>query len=119
LFTLMFPERDRTRQRRLEEAGVVELTSASGYFWMRGYVFVLDHPYATRTDGQGAFVLPHVPAGRYEAVCWLPSWEKERHERDPETGDVTRLHFRRPIEREITVEVPAGGASRVEFAMGR
>jgi hypothetical protein len=92
-FTLTFPDPDRPLQRPLKSNGLVELTSAAGYFWMRAYLFVADHPYYTRTDSQGRFLLAQVPPGRCEIVCWLPSWVKTRHERDPESGCVARIFF--------------------------
>jgi hypothetical protein len=92
-FTLAFPDPDRPLQRPLKENGLVELASAAGYYWMRAYLFVDDHPYYTRTDTHGRFTLAQVPPGRYDIVCWLPSWTKARHERDPESGCVTRLFF--------------------------
>jgi hypothetical protein len=98
-FTLPFPNPGQPRSRALVEKGIVELTSAAGYYWMRAYLFVDDHPYYTRTDSQGRFTLSQVPPGRYELVCWLPNWAEERHDRDPETALITRLHFRRPVER--------------------
>jgi hypothetical protein len=97
-FTLMFPEPGGA-VRRLDGRGVVELSSASGHYWTRAYLFVDDHPYYTHTDAVGQFVLEDVPAGRWELVCWLPSWQPERYERATEQGMVTRLHFRRPLER--------------------
>jgi hypothetical protein len=33
--------------------------------WMFAYVTVLDHPYFAVTDKNGAFVIPHVPPGKY------------------------------------------------------
>ena len=78
-FTLTFPDPGRPLQRPVKEKGIVELTSAAGYYWMRAYVFVDDHPYYTRTDPEGRFVLSQVPAGRYEVVCWMPSWVEARH----------------------------------------
>jgi len=98
-FTLTFPDPDLPLTRLLNEPGIVELTSAAGYFWMRAYLFVSDHPYYTRTDAEGAFVLADVPSGSYELVCWMPSWVKARHERDPESGFVARLFFQPPVER--------------------
>jgi hypothetical protein len=114
-FTLPFPDPDRPASRRLLDKGLVELTSAAGYFWMRGYLFVDDHPYYARTDAEGRFVMPQVPCGRYEVVCWLPNWKKERHERDPESTLILRVFFHPPLERAQTVAVEAGGTHQVEF----
>jgi hypothetical protein len=97
-FTLMFPDRDRPLERRLAERGVVELSSAAGFYWARAYLFVDDHPYYARTDPQGAFALTGVPPGRYELVCWMPNWKVRRREREPEVGTVVRLEFEPPVE---------------------
>jgi hypothetical protein len=116
-FTLAFPDAGRPRTRHLADRGVVELISAAGYFWMRGYLFVDDHPYYVRTDAEGRFRLTEVPPGRYEAVCWLPDWREERHERDPETSLVFRLFFRPPLEVVRSVEVPPNGSATLEFEL--
>ncbi len=97
-FSFLYPDPDRTVKRRLNEAGLIELTSAAGYFWMRSYLFVSDHPYITRTDSQGRFDLAKAPPGEYEVVCWLPNWREHHHDRDPETCYWTRLYFREPLE---------------------
>jgi hypothetical protein len=97
-FTLAFPDPDQPLSRRLDRGGVVELSSAAGYFWMRAYLFVSDHPYFTRTDAAGRFTLPQVPPGDYRVVCWMPSWVEARHERDLEFGLVNRVAFREPAE---------------------
>jgi hypothetical protein len=116
-FSLTFPDPDQPRRRRLPSRGVVELTSAAGYYWMRGYLFVDDHPYYTRTDAQGRFRLERVPPGRYELVYWHPSWLEERHDRDPETSLVIRLAFRPPVERRQQVEVPPQGNVAADFSL--
>jgi hypothetical protein len=117
-FTLTFPDPRQALVRRLERAGLVELTSAAGYFWMRAYLFVDEHPYYARTDGQGRFVLDRVPPGRYEVACWLPSWKEERHEREPESGLIIRLRFQPPVEMVQPVVVTAGKTPEVSFAIG-
>ena len=107
-FTLTFPDPDRPLRRTLKEQGIVELTSAAGYFWMRAYLFVDDHPYYTRTDSEGRFVLSQVPPGRYEIVHWIPNWVEARHEREPESGFVARIFFEPPLSRAQPLTVGAG-----------
>jgi hypothetical protein len=101
--------------RPLDRPGLVELTSGAGYPWMRAYLFVAEHPYYTRTDAAGRFVLKWVPPGRYEVVCWMPSWIEERHDREPETGIVSRVYFRAPVEQGKGVGLAARQAGNVDF----
>jgi hypothetical protein len=110
-----FPDPGLPLSRHLEKTGIVELSSGAGYFWMRAYLFVDDHPYYTRTDKQGRFALSQVPPGRYEIVCWLPNWRKARHERDPESGMISRVYFQEPLETVQTVFVGKGEQASVHF----
>jgi len=84
---------------------------------MRGYLFVDDHPYYARSDAEGQFVLPLVPAGRYELVCWMPNWLKARHERDPESGFVTRLFFQPPLCVTQTLTIGPNETKQTIFAL--
>ena len=104
-FTLMFPDPDQPLRRRLMAPGLVELSSNAGYFWMRGYLFVADHPYYCRTDREGHFTLKGVPSGSYRLTAWLPNWRVARQERDPESGLVSRLFFETPFELEQSLAV--------------
>jgi hypothetical protein len=117
-FTLTFPDPDRPLRRALKEQGVVELTSAAGYFWMRAYLFVAVHPYYTRTDSAGRYVLPQVPPGRYEIVSWMPNWVKARHEREPESGFVARIFFEPPLCRAQPLTLEPGQTREIDFTLG-
>jgi hypothetical protein len=97
-WTLTLPDADRPRSRRLEQSGVIELSSGANYYWMRGYLWVCDHPYYVATDAEGRWSILGVPAGEYELVAWLPNWRMQRQERDPETGQIVRYIFRPPLE---------------------
>lgn len=97
-FTRAFPDANQPCSHRLDQNGLVELSSGCGYFWMRGWLFVADHPYYTHSDAQGHFSLPQVPPGRYELVCWLPNWHEAFRELDAETALICRLTFRPPVE---------------------
>ena len=41
--------------------------------WMRGWVVVAEHPFFTKTNEQGAFVLENVPPGKYTLQAWQKS----------------------------------------------
>jgi hypothetical protein len=116
-FTLPFVDKDRRTSKRLDRVGLVELSSAAGYFWMHGHLFVADHPYYARTDASGRFRLEHVPAGKYEAVVWMPSWVVVRRERDPESGLVARAIFAPPLECTAPLTVRAGAMSTARFEL--
>ena len=113
----MFPDPDRPLTRSLNEKGVVELTSAAGYYWMRAYLFVDDHPYYARTDKEGRFSLEQVPPGKYELVCWMPNWLEARHERDPESGVITRLFFQPPVALVQKVELGKQESKEIRFSL--
>jgi plastocyanin len=38
--------------------------------WMKGYVFVFDHPYFAITKSDGTFTLPNLPPGTYTVAAW-------------------------------------------------
>ena len=84
---------------------------------MRTYLFVDEHPYYARTDGEGRFLLAQVPPGEYEVICWMPSWIKARHDRDPETGVILRLFFKPPVDSIQKVRLGAGEIGEVKFAV--
>ena len=114
-FSLPLPQPDRVTTRRLDKPGHVELTCGRGRYWLRGHVWVTDHPYVTMTKAQGAFALEQVPAGTYDILAWLPNWNVLRHERSPETGEIERLLFQTPVEQTQSVTVVVGASAEVDF----
>ncbi len=116
-FALPFPDPDQVRRRTLNRVGVVEMTSGAGRYWMRGYLFVVDHPYITQTDAAGRFSLANVPPGKYELVVWHPNWQEAAHSRDADTCQVCRLTLQPPLEVVRPIEVPAGGSVDVDIPL--
>jgi hypothetical protein len=114
-FSLMLPDPNRSVSRTLTQPGIVELSSAAGYIWMRGYLLVSEHPYVARTDLNGRFYIGGIPPGDYDVIAWLPSWKEAGHDRDPETAILTRLRFRQPVEQTGHVKLSGGQARTVEF----
>jgi hypothetical protein len=117
-FSLAFADPNRPCQRTLKSPGIVELSSAANYYWMRGYLFVVEHPYYTRTDREGRFELKDVPAGHYEIVCWAPSWIEDHHHRDPESLVISRMYYRPAVEHVRSLTVSPGSACEVSFMFG-
>ena len=60
-------------------------------------------------------MLPQVPPGSYEIICWMPSWVKARHERDPESGFVARLFFKPSVERTQSLTVGPSQTKETSF----
>jgi hypothetical protein len=114
-FSLMLPDPNRPVSRSLPRPGIVELSSAAGYIWMRAYLLVSEHPYVARTDSDGKFSIRGIPPGDYDVIAWLPSWKEAGHDRDPETTILTRLRFRQPVEKTRHVKLGAGQTATLEF----
>lgn len=117
LFSLPLLDPDLPSRKRLARHGVIELSSGAGYYWLRSHLFVDDHPYYARSDQTGRGELAQVPAGTYQVVCWLPNWHIARQERDPESSQIGRVMFAKPIELEQTVTLSAGSDSEVSFTL--
>lgn len=97
--------------RRFSHAGIVELSSGSWYFWMRGYLVVSDHPYVGITDTNGIVRFADVPEGEYEVACWKANWHIAEIERDPEWIFQTGIVFQPPVEQVQKAKVVAKAES--------
>ncbi len=114
-FTLTLPTPKTVRTRQLPRSGLVELSSAAEYYWLRGYLFVAEHPYFVLTEPDGKFELGKIPSGEYELVAWMPNWHKRDHDRNPESMCISRMRYRNPVEKSNSVRVEAGETRTVTF----
>ncbi|MGF1578199.1 MAG: hypothetical protein ACFCD0_02425 [Gemmataceae bacterium] len=114
-FTLTLPTPNRVRTRQMVHNGLVELSSAAEYYWLRSYLFVSEHPYYVVTEPSGKFELEEIPSGQYELVAWVPNWNKKDHDRNPESMCISRMRYKGPVEKTIAVEVEVGGSQDVTF----
>jgi hypothetical protein len=55
--------------RYTEDTGFIQIRSNT-HNWIRGYIFVFDHPYAVVTDDKGTFEMESLPAGDYVLKAW-------------------------------------------------
>ena len=116
-FAFTLPSAGASRDRVLDHAGVVELSSNTGQFWMRAYLFVDDHPYYARTTADGRFSLPQAPPGDYDLVCWLPDWREASHDIDADNRLVTRLTFRPPLQAIQRVHIDPAATAAADFTL--
>jgi hypothetical protein len=116
-FTQMLFTPDEPVVRSMPTAGIVELSSGSWYFWMRGYLFVSDHPYAGLTDATGVVRFDDVPAGEYELVCWKANWRIARIERDPEWIFQTGIVFEPAVELTQRITIRARESTQSWFKL--
>ncbi len=65
------------------------------YPWMSAYWLVVDHPYATKTNSEGDFVIRNLPPGEHQFKVW--------HER------------KGYLQRKFLIRVEAGKVTQVEF----
>jgi hypothetical protein len=118
-FALPLIESNQAHERVLSQTGIVGLSCGAGYYWLHAHLFVAEHPYFTQTHADGQFAFEQVPAGKYEVVCWLPSWHVRRKEVDPETGIIARLAWAEPQEQVRPVQVLAGRTSEITYRWTR
>lgn len=116
-FALPFVQPRQPTVRKLGRAGLVELSSGNGFYWMSAHLFVRPDPYITRTDAQGRFHLTDVPAGEYAIVCWMPNWNIMRREREPEAGSVNQIMFAKPVELERRITIEPRKESQANFTV--
>ncbi len=84
---------------------------------MRAYLFVDDHPYYTRTSGDGRFTLLKAPPGDYDLVCWMPDWREAEHELNADTRLVERMKFRPPLQVVQRVHIEPGATATANFTL--
>lgn len=63
--------RDQTRTQRFDISGTVAL-GCNIHDQMRGYIRIVDTPYAARTDGNGLGDIDGLPQGTYTVTVWHP-----------------------------------------------
>jgi len=52
-----------------DDTGFIQVRSNT-HNWIRGYIFIFDHPYAAVTGSNGTFEIDSLPAGEYVLKAW-------------------------------------------------
>jgi hypothetical protein len=75
-----------------EQAGIVKLYCEI-HEHMRGTIVVLDTPYFTKTDTNGAYRITGLPAGQFKLKAWIDEKLVREQTVELKPGETTRVNF--------------------------
>jgi len=85
-----------SRSRQFTKAGLVKVYCHI-HSEMNASILVLDHPYFTIPDDDGAFRLSDVPPGQYTLVAWHERVGQQLSSVTVQSGDTTTLEIKLPV----------------------
>lgn len=115
-FAIPLVEPAKAVPRKMEKAGWVELSSGSGQYWARAWLWVGAPAFATFTDDLGHFDWTGLPPGKRSVFARLPDWRVTRMDRDQETGEILLAAYGPPRTQKVEVDLKSGEKARVEMA---
>ena len=74
--------------------------------WMKGYIWMADHPYYTLSDSNGAYLLSDIPPGKYKLTLWRDNWNVDQVKN--KEGNIESYRWAKDISKEQEVTVEAG-----------
>jgi hypothetical protein len=108
------PEGAPPREAVLKQNGL-HVVTCDVHPWMRGYIWMADHPYYTMSDIDGAFVLSDVPPGKYKLMLWRDNWDL--NEVKNAGGIIESYHWGKDFFKEQEITVEAGKDVVIDFTL--
>jgi len=106
------PEGAPPREVELKQKGLHSI-SCDVHPWMRGFIWMADHPYYTMSDANGSFSLTDVPPGKYKLILWRDNWDVE--EVKNKDGVIESYKWGKDFSKEQEVTVVPGKEITVDF----
>lgn len=78
--------------RPARQAGLYQLR-CDAHDWMRGYRWLLEHPYGDTTSGDGAYLIDQVPPGTYTLKAWHEKLGEQEVEVTVGPGETLEVNF--------------------------
>jgi hypothetical protein len=75
-----------------EDTGVIQVRSNT-HNWIRGYIFIFDHPYAAVTNEKGEFVIDRLPPGEYLLKAWHEGFGVEEKKIKVTSGETAEVRI--------------------------
>jgi plastocyanin len=108
------PEGAPAREAILKQKGLHNV-NCDVHPWMRGFIWMADHPYYTMTDANGAFTLGDVPPGNYKLILWRDNWNVE--EVKNKDGVIESYKWGPDFSKSQEITVEAGKEVVVDFTL--
>jgi hypothetical protein len=118
-FAVPLPDDASVGRRVAERTGLVELTVGGTNPLHRKYLFVAANPYTTVTDPDGKCELTEIPSGPATVKVWSFNDRIVGHDRDPESGLISRYRYAEPFTMTNTVTVMPGTTIEAAFTLPR
>ncbi len=78
--------------RYTEDTGFIQIRSNT-HNWIRGYIFVFDHPYAAVTDVKGNFEIESLPPGEYVLKAWHEGFGTKEQKINVKSGEAVEVEI--------------------------
>jgi hypothetical protein len=75
-----------------EDTGFIQVRSNT-HNWIRGYIFIFDHPYAAVTDAKGTFEMAGLPAGEYTLKAWHEGFGMQEKKINIKSGESVEIEI--------------------------
>jgi plastocyanin len=92
LFNFALPKTGMEIKKTINRAGLVEI-ECDAHAWMKGYIYVTDHPYIAVTGDNGVFSIRDIPPGDYEVEVWHEAFGMQEHKITIAPNEDLELHI--------------------------
>jgi plastocyanin len=92
VYNFALPRTGMEIKKSINKAGLIEI-ECDAHDWMKGYLFVTDHPYSTVTDENGKFSIGDIPPGAYEVEIWHEALGTQEHKVTIAPNEVLELNI--------------------------
>lgn len=92
VYNFALPKTGMEIKKPINKTGIMEV-ECDAHDWMKGYLYVTEHPYITVTDEKGYFSIKDIPPGDYKLVFWHEALGQEVRDIKITTGSVVELNI--------------------------